>query len=84
MRTKSEILDQIASDPEGTLRDLETLKKQLIVERMMTEQKEKLCCLFNQQAIEFWGKYHFCRTRLIRSRILVRELKKTRGSHQTP
>jgi len=75
MKSKAQILEQIVSNPEGTLADIETLKKQLMVERMLAEQKEKLCCLFNQQAIEFWGKYHFCRTRLIRARILVRQLK---------
>ena len=82
MKTKDEILAPIAADPAQALRDIETLKTQLIGDRMMTEQKEKLCCLFNQQAIDYCHKYHFCRTRLIRARILVRELKKIRAAQK--
>ena len=75
MQSKQEILDRIKADPEGTLRDLETLKSQLIADRLILKGKESLICYFSSVAEEYWRKYHQTRKVLIRARILVKQLK---------
>ena len=84
MRTKTEILEQIKADPAGTLADIETLRRELLADRLILKGKESLVCYFSGLAMEYWKKYHLTRKALIRSRILVRALKKAaQGSQET-
>ena len=75
METKAEILAQIAADPEGALADIETLRRELLADRLILKGKESLVCYFSGLAMEYWKKYHLTRKALIRSRILVKALK---------
>lgn len=77
MRTKAQILAQIAADPAQALRDIETLKKQLIAERLIGDSQNGIANYFASIAQDYQRKYWFCKKRLIRARVLVRELKKT-------
>lgn len=77
MKTKDEILAQIASDPAGTLRDIETLKKQLQAERLIGDSQNGVADYFASIAQDYQRKYWFCKKRLIRARVLIRELKRT-------
>ena len=75
MKTKKKILDQIAVNPEQALADIEVLKKQLIAERLIGDSQNGVANYFASMAQDYQRKYWFCKKRLIRSRILVRELK---------
>ena len=77
MKTKAQILDKIASDPEQALADIETLKKQIMAERLIGDSQNGVANYFASMAQDYQRKYWFCKKRLIRSRILVRELKRT-------
>jgi len=75
MKTKAEILAQIAADPQAALTDIETLRRQLMAERLILKGKESLICYFSSVAEEYWAKYYQARKTLIRARILVKALK---------
>ena len=75
MKTKSQILEQIAANPEQALADIETLRQQLMADRLILKGKESLVCYFASVAEEYWVKYHQVRKALIKARILVKELK---------
>ena len=77
MQSKQNILDRIKADPKGTLKDLETLKSQLMAERLIGDSQNGVANWFASMAQNYQRKYWFCRKRLIRARILVRELRKT-------
>ena len=77
MKTKAEILDQIAAHPEQALRDIEILKSQLMAERLIGDSQNGVANWFASMAADYQRKYWFAKKRLIRARILVRELKKT-------
>ena len=76
MKTKSEILAQIAANPAQALADIETLKKQLMADRLIGDSQNGVANWFASMAQDYQRKYWFCKKRLIRARILVRELKK--------
>jgi len=77
MKSKADILAQIKADPEGTLKDIECLKKQLMAERLIGDGQNGVANYFASMAADYQHKYWFAKKRLIRARILVRELKKT-------
>ena len=79
MATKQDILDKIASDPAQALKDIETLKKQLMADRLILKGKESLIRYFAEQAERYWRRYHEVRKALIQARLLVKELKKIQG-----
>jgi len=75
MQTKTQILDQIVNDPEGTLRDIEVLKKQLQAERLIGDSQNGVANYFASMAADYQRKYWFCKKRLLRARVLVRAFK---------
>ena len=88
VKTKAEILAQIAANPEQALRDIETLRSQIAADRLILKGKESLIRYFAAVAEDYWRQYHLSRKALIRARILVSKLKnacqdaqETRDSH---
>jgi hypothetical protein len=74
--TKEEVLAKIKADPGSALADIELLKKQLVAERLIGDSQNGVANYFASIAQDYQRKYWFCKKRLIRARILVRELKK--------
>ncbi len=75
MKTKADILKQIAANPDQALADIEALKRELMADRLILKGKESLVCYFASMAEEYWRRYHLSRKALIKARILVKELK---------
>lgn len=82
MQSKQQLLDKIASNPAGTLRDIEILKKQLMAERLIGDSQNGVANYFASIAQDYQRKYWFCKKRLIRSRILVKALKQAAQGSQ--
>lgn len=80
--TKAEILTQIAANPEQALADIETLRRELMADRLILKGKESLIRYFASVAEEYWAKYQQTRKALIRARILVAKLKDTAQNAQ--
>ena len=75
MKTKVEILTQIAANPEQALRDIERLKTEIAADQLILKGKESLIRYFAAVAEDYWRRYHETRKVLVRSRILVSKLK---------
>jgi len=77
VKSKAEILKQIAANPEEALANIERLRTELAADRLILKGKESLVCYFASIAEEYWIKYHRTRKVLIRARILVKQLRGT-------
>jgi len=75
MKTKQQIIEQIAANPEQALKDIETLRRQIAADALILKGKESLICYFASVSEDYWRRYHEVRQALIRARILVRQLK---------
>lgn len=69
MKTRAEILKQIAANPGEALTDIETLRTQIAADRLILKGKESLICYFASIAEDYWKQYHQTRKALILERL---------------